>query len=88
LGKRSVEGARPLGRRKLHRKDLEARPPVAALGPDYIRSPRGPGAFTCFHFHSEVGLSPLRRAQKSENAVELRSAIVVPSHVSEVAGDL
>jgi hypothetical protein len=62
IGNRSVEGIRPLGHHKLHRIDLEARPPVAALGPDYIRPTRGPGASTCFHFHSELGLPPPRCA--------------------------
>jgi hypothetical protein len=37
VGDRSVEGARPLGRRKLRWADLEVWPPVAVLGPDYIR---------------------------------------------------
>jgi hypothetical protein len=82
LGKKFVEGARPLGRRKLRRIALEARPPVAALGPDYIRPPCSPGASTCFHFRSKLGLPPSRRAQKSENAAEFRSTTVAPSHAS------
>jgi hypothetical protein len=52
IGKRSVEGAGPLSHRKPRWVDLEARPLVAALGPDYIRPTQGPGASTCFHFTS------------------------------------
>jgi hypothetical protein len=82
IGNRFVEGAGPLGHRKLRRIDLEAWPPVAALGPDYIRPTHGPGTSTCFHFQSEVGLPPPRHAQKSESAAELRSSIAAPSHAS------
>jgi hypothetical protein len=82
VGDRSVEGAGPLGRHKLRRIDLEAWPPVAVLGPGYIRPTRSPGASTCFHFHSGLELSPPRRAQKSERAAELRSAAAVPAHAS------
>jgi hypothetical protein len=82
VGDRSVEGARPLARRKLRRIDLEAWPPVAALGPDYIRPICVPRASTCFHFHSELGLPPPRRAQKSKGAAELRSTAVAPAHAN------
>jgi hypothetical protein len=85
---RSVEGVEPLGRWKLRQIDLEAWPSVTALGRDYIRLIHGPGASTCFHFHTELGLLPPRRAQKSESAAELRSAAAAPAHANEVAGDL
>jgi hypothetical protein len=82
VGDRSVEGVGLLGRCKLHRIDLEARPPVAALGPDYIRLTRSLGASICFHFHSELELSPPCRAQKSESTAEFRSATAAPAHAN------
>jgi hypothetical protein len=39
-----------LSRRKLRRIDLKARPPVTALGPDYIRPPGGLGGFQLLPF--------------------------------------
>jgi hypothetical protein len=77
-----------LGRCKLRRIDLEARPPIAMLGPNYIRPTRDPGASTCFHFHSELWFPPPRRAQKSKSAAELRSAAAAPVHANQVVGDL
>jgi hypothetical protein len=71
-----------LGHRKLHRIDLEAQLHVAALGPHYLKTTRGPGASTFFHFRSELGLSPPRYAQKSESAAELRSAAAVLAHAN------
>jgi hypothetical protein len=88
LGNRFVEGAVPLGHRKLRQIDLEARPPVATLGPDYIRPTRSPRASTCFHFHSELGFPPPRHAQKSESDAKLRSPTAAPAHANQVVGDL
>jgi hypothetical protein len=46
---------------------------VAPLGPDYIRSIRGPRASTCFHFHSELGFRRRAVSRESSSAAELRS---------------
>jgi hypothetical protein len=55
LSGRSVGSAGPLGHCDLCQRDVGARPPVAPLWPDYIRSVHGPGIPTCFHFNTALG---------------------------------
>jgi hypothetical protein len=77
-----------LGRRDSRRIDLGTWPPVAPLRPDYIRLFRGLGAFTCFHFHSELGFHHRAVLKESGSATELRSAAAAPVHANQVTCDL
>jgi hypothetical protein len=77
-----------LGRHDSRQIDLGAWPHDVLLGPDYIRPLRVPGAFTCFHFHSELGFHRRAVPRESNNTTELRSAAAAPAHVNQVDRDL
>jgi hypothetical protein len=72
-----------LGRRDLRQRDIEVRPPVALLGPDYISSLRGPGASTYSHFHSVLGFYRRSTLRKNSSATELRSATTATSYANQ-----
>jgi hypothetical protein len=54
LSGRFVRGVRLLGRCDLRQRDV-VRPPIAPLGPGYIRLVHGLRTSTCFHFHTAIG---------------------------------
>jgi hypothetical protein len=57
-----------LGRRNSHRIDLEAEPPVAVLGPNYIRLPRGPGGLHLLPFLLRARVCRRRAVLREERA--------------------
>jgi hypothetical protein len=88
VGNRSVEGAEPLGRRKLRRIDLKAWPLVTALGRNYIKPTRGPGGLHLLPFPHRARVASTTLCTKSGSAAELRSAAATLAHANEVTGDL
>jgi hypothetical protein len=84
LGNRSVEGVGPLGYHGLRRKDVEMRPPIAPLEPNYIRLIRSLGASTCFHYHSVLGFRRRAAPREINGAAELRSATATTLHANQI----
>jgi hypothetical protein len=54
-----------LVRHDLHQTDVEVQPPIAPLGPDYIRPIRSLGASTRFHFRFVLGFCRQQRLERT-----------------------
>jgi hypothetical protein len=87
LGERFVEGVGPLGRQNSRRIGLEAELPVAVLGPDYIRLPRGPGGLHMLPFplSARVCCRAVLREVRAPPSLDPPPQHL--SHASDVAGD-